>query len=148
MKSPDEKAHPHHSYLSGLLAIPQTSCYGLGVSSWNSYFEVLSSSTLECDLFFGNRIIVDVISLVKTKPFGVACVRMCMLSRFSRVRLFATLWTTAHRAPLSMGFSMQEYWSGLPCPTPGNLPDPRVKPTSHVSCLAGRFSTIWSRVGP
>ena len=50
-----------------------------------------------------------------------------MLSCFSRVRLFATLWTVAHRTPLSMGFSRQEYptpWSGLPCPSPGSLPNP------------------------
>ena len=54
----------------------------------------------------------------------------CMLNRFSRVRLFATLGTVAHQAPLSMGFSRQEYWSGLPCPSPGDLPDPGIEPTS------------------
>ena len=42
----------------------------------------------------------------------------------------ATLWTVAHRAPLPMGFSRQEYWSGLPCPPPGDLPDPGIKPES------------------
>ena len=42
----------------------------------------------------------------------------CTLSRFSRVRLYATLWTAAHQAPLSTGFSRQEYWSGLPFPSP------------------------------
>ena len=41
-----------------------------------------------------------------------------------------TPWTVAHQAPLSMGFSRQEYWSGLPCPYPGNLPDPGIKPRS------------------
>ena len=46
-----------------------------------------------------------------------------MLSHFSRVQLFAALWTVACRAPLSMGFSRQEYWSRLPCPPPGDLPD-------------------------
>ena len=46
-----------------------------------------------------------------------------MLSHFSYVRLFAALWTVAHQAPLSMGFSRQEYWSGLPCPPLGDLPD-------------------------
>ena len=45
-----------------------------------------------------------------------------MLSHFSRVRLFATPWTVARQAPLSMGFSRQEYWSRLPCPLPGDLP--------------------------
>ena len=43
-----------------------------------------------------------------------------MLSHFSHVRLFATLWTVGHQAPWSMGFSRQEYWSGLPCPPPGD----------------------------
>ena len=48
----------------------------------------------------------------------------------SRVRLFATLWTVAHQAPLSMGFSRQEYWSGLPFPSPGDLPNPGIEPGS------------------
>ena len=48
----------------------------------------------------------------------------------SRVRLFATLWTVAHQAPLSMGFSRQEYWSGLPLPSPGDLSDPGIEPRS------------------
>ena len=51
----------------------------------------------------------------------------------SRVRLFATQWTVAHQAPLSMGLSRQEYWSGLPYPPPGDLPDPGINPTSPES---------------
>ena len=51
--------------------------------------------------------------------------------------------TVAHQAPLSMGFSRQEYWSGLPFPSPGDLPNPGIKPTSPalqgVSCIAGGF---------
>ena len=70
-----------------------------------------------------------------------------MLSHFSRVRLFETLWTIAHHAPLSMGFSRQEYCSGLPCPPPGDLPDPGIEPVSPTSpALAGGFfttSTTW-----
>ena len=54
----------------------------------------------------------------------------------------AILWTAAHQAPLSMGFSRQEYWSGLPCFPPGDLPNPGIKPTSLMSpALAGRFFT-------
>ena len=49
---------------------------------------------------------------------------------FSRVQLFATPWTVAYQAPLSVGFSRQEYWSGLPFPSPGDLPDPGIKPGS------------------
>ena len=56
-----------------------------------------------------------------------------MLSRFSRVRLSATLLTVAHQAPLSMGFSRQEYWSGLPCPPPGDLPNPGIEPESPMA---------------
>ena len=44
--------------------------------------------------------------------------------------LFATQWTVAHQGPLSMGFSSQEYWSGLPFPFPGDLPDPGIEPRS------------------
>ena len=48
----------------------------------------------------------------------------------SRVQLFATPWTVAHQVPPSMGFSRQEYWSGLPVPSPGDLPDPGIEPRS------------------
>ena len=51
----------------------------------------------------------------------------CVLSHFSRLRFFVILWTTVCQAPLSLGFSRQEYWSGLPCPPSGDLPDPGVK---------------------
>ena len=65
-----------------------------------------------------------------------------MLSSFSRVQLFATLWTVALQAPLSVGLSRQKYWSGLPFPPPGDLPDPGIEPTSLIfPALAGRFST-------
>ena len=65
-----------------------------------------------------------------------------VLSHFSHVRLFATLWTVARQAPLSMGFSRQEYWSGLPFPPLGDLPDSKIKPTSITfPALAGRFFT-------
>ena len=48
----------------------------------------------------------------------------------SQVRLLATPWTVAYQAPLSMGFSRQEYWIGLPIPSPGDLPDPGIEPRS------------------
>ena len=63
-----------------------------------------------------------------------------VLSHFRHVQLFATLWTVAHQAPLAMGFSRQEYWSGLPCPPSGDLPDPGIEPASLMSStLAGGF---------
>ena len=60
----------------------------------------------------------------------------------SRVRPFATLWAVAHQAPLSMGFSRQEYWSGWPFRPLGDLPDPGLKPASPGSpVLVGGFFT-------
>ena len=54
-----------------------------------------------------------------------------------------TPWTVEFLAPLSMGFSRQEYWSGLPCPSPGNLPDPGIEPTTHrESIFSGIFTYI------
>ena len=56
------------------------------------------------------------------------CMGACQL--LSHVQLFATPWTVAHQAPLSMGFLRQEPWSGLPCPPPWDLPHPGIKPVS------------------
>ena len=55
---------------------------------------------------------------------------VCEWSRSVIVRLFATPWTVAHQASPSMGFSRQEYWSGLPFPSPGDLPNPGIEPSS------------------
>ena len=67
---------------------------------------------------------------------------VCMLSCFSCIQLFETLWTVAPQVPLSLGFSGQEYWSGLPCPSPGDFPDPGLEPASFTSyALASRFFT-------
>ena len=68
---------------------------------------------------------------------------VCMLSSSSLVRLFATPWTVAHQASLSMGFSRQEYWSGLPCPPPGDLNDPGIESRSAVApaLQVGFFTT-------
>ena len=71
----------------------------------------------------------------------------CVLSRFSSVWLFVTPWTVAHQAPLSMGFSRQEYWSGLPCPPPGYLHNPGIKPVSPVSSALKADSLLLSHLG-
>ena len=57
---------------------------------------------------------------------GAKLISACVLSLFSSVQFFATPWTVACQPPLSMGFSRQEYWSELPCPPPGDLPDPGI----------------------
>ena len=67
-------------------------------------------------------------------------IHACVLSCFSPVWLLATQWTVAHQAPLSVGFSRQEYWSGLPCPSPGNLPNPGIKSASLTSCALASSS--------
>ena len=75
---------------------------------------------------------------------------MCVL--LSCVWLFATPWAVASQAPLSMGFSRQEYWGGLSCPPTGDIPDPGIEPASLASpALAGRFfttSATWESVNP
>ena len=77
-------------------------------------------------------------------PWGV-------LSHFSHGRLCAALWAVVHQAPLSMGFPRQEYRSGLPCPSLGDLPNPGIEPSSPMSpVLAGSFfttSTTWGVLG-
>ena len=80
---------------------------------------------------------IQIISIFCQEPMHVS-----MLSHFSRVRLFAMLWTVAHQAPLSIGFSRQEFWSGLPFPSPEDLPDPGIEPASLMSpALADGFFT-------
>ena len=69
--------------------------------------------------------------------------QFCVLSRFSCVWFFATLWTVAHAAPLSVGFSWPEHWSGLPCPPPEKSYGPRDQTCiSYAPALAGRLVTI------
>ena len=68
---------------------------------------------------------------------------------FSRIRLLASLWTGAHQASLSLGFSQQEYWSGLPCPPPGDLPDPGIESASPLAPAWQADSLLLShRVNP
>ena len=65
----------------------------------------------------------------------------CMLNRFSCVLLFAILWTVTCQVLLSMGFSRQEYWSGLLSPPPGDLPDPGIEPAAPAAPAGGFFTT-------
>ena len=66
---------------------------------------------------------------------------LVLISCFSCAQLFATLWTAAHQASLSMGFSKQQHWSGLPCPSPGDCPGIKFSSPRSPLVLAGGFST-------
>ena len=86
----------------------------------------------------------------KTPQALCVCVCVCVharvhVSHFSHVQLFGNLWTVvAHKAPLSMGFSRQEYWNELPYPSPVDLPDPGLEPASlNISCIGRLVFYHW-----
>ena len=70
-----------------------------------------------------------------------------LLNCFSPVQLFTTPWTVAHQAPLSISFSRQDYWSGSPCPPPGDLPDPGIELASLVSPALAGVLYHWCHLG-
>ena len=114
-------------------------------SRW--YFEQLSKKGRGSD----SGTAVQVVALTRSEIQLLLYLEGYMLSRFSHVWLFVTPWTVAHQAPLSMRFSRQEYWRGLPCP-PGDLPNAGIKPVPLMfPALAGRFftssATIWKGGG-
>ena len=79
-------------------------------------------------------------SLKWASPGGTEVTACMLVVALGRIRVSATPWTAARKARLSMGFSRQEHCSGVPCPPPGNLPDPGIEPTSLMSlALAGGF---------
>ena len=67
---------------------------------------------------------------------------LLLLSRFSQIQFFVTLWTVVLQTPLSVGFSRQEYWSGLPFPPPVDLPNPEIKPASFTSTAFAASSPL------
>ena len=113
----------------------------LQFSTNSRLYKLLNSNMKEKDVSFSKL-------EIKTSHLGtLSMYSACMLSHFSHVQLFATLWTVAQQAPLSMGFSRQEYWSGLPFPPPGDLPNPGIKPMSLAyPALTSRFFTISTMV--
>ena len=76
--------------------------------------------------------IPDYITYSKNLLFYIYYMYFVKVKLLSRVRLFVIPWTVAYQAPLSMGFSRQEYWSGFPFPSPGDLPNPGIEPRSPV----------------
>ena len=77
-------------------------------------------------------------SWLTSSPVCICTVHACMLSHFSHVRLFTTPWTAARQAPLSMGLSRQEYWSGLLCSPPGGLPNSGIEPKFFTTQPPGK----------
>ena len=78
-------------------------------------------------------------NVCKAHPCSLLTQGVCVCCHFGCVQLFATPWPLACQAPLPLGFSRWEYWGGLPCPPPGDLPNPGIKP--QVSSIADRFFT-------
>ena len=82
------------------------------------------------------------VKLTELYPFSLYNPNVICVFQLSCVWLFATPWAVASQAPLSMGFSRQEYWGGLSFPPTGDIPDPGIEPASLASpALAGRFFT-------
>ena len=89
---------------------------------------ILHWSSIQNSFIFLNFLYVSQPSFPPSQPLLL----LLLLSHFSPVWLFATPWTVVSLAPPSMGFSRQEYWSGVPLPSPGDLPDPGIEPGSPV----------------
>ena len=119
---------------SGIRILVCPACLFSGILSWLHIFIHLDP----LELFQENEWIS-----IKDGSQGLIPCLLDVLSCFSHVQLFATLWTIACQAPLSMGFSRKEYWSGLPCPPPEDLLNPEIKPMSFwsPSLSAGFFTT-------
>ena len=75
--------------------------------------------------------------------FFLSLIKIYILSPFSPVQVFLMLWTIAHQVPLSMGFSQQEYWSGLPFPSPGDLLNLGIKPASPAPQTDSLLLSHW-----
>ena len=114
-------------------------------------FKMFSKNKVSIKSFFKYLFIQKIhYFLQKVYQSCTSKVNLCLPSHISSVQLFATLWTVAFQVPLSMGFSSQEYWIGLPFPPQGNLPNLEIEPTTLMSlALAGGFfttSVTWEEV--
>ena len=100
--------------------------------------KILDKTPLTVFLNFKFRYSVFILSFSSLYQVFQQVLRACVRSRFSRVGLFGTPCTVAHQAPPSMGLSRQEYWRGLPCPPPRDLPNPGMEPCLRVFCIGRR----------
>ena len=108
----------------------------------------------DCQLLYGTAEVFKVlccrtnnVSLFFALVFHILFLCRAVLSHFSCIRLFATPWTTARQAPLSKRFPREEYWSGLPCPPPGDLRNPGIEHSSPVSPALQADSLLLSHRG-
>ena len=110
--------------------------------SFHVYFKPLRNTILLKILKYN---ILDDVKIRQGIVYTCIWLCACVLSHFSHVWFFATLWTVLRQAPLSMGFSRQEYWSGLPFPSLRDLPFPGIKSSTHMTPpLAGKLTSIFS----
>ena len=133
-------------YVDILSFLPNYHCYSL-CNLVNSIHELHSGksqfkSEFRIMVFWLNHFSLSLLDFpfsVPKSPFSCTFPLLCLHAQsLCRVQLFATLWTVAHQAPLSMEFSSQEYWSGLPFPSPEDLPNLGIKPWSpalQANCL-------------
>ena len=128
--------------------VKSLSCVRLFVTPWSIAYQAPPSMEFSRQEYWsGLHFLLQGIFPTQGSNLHLWCLlhwHVCVLSHVSRVQLFATLWTVAHQAPQSMGFSRQEYWSGLLFPTTGDVPNPGIEPA--FPALAGGFfttSTTW-----
>ena len=139
-------AHPLLDIKSSLYCLRHHKCYVNRCQyTTDSSFAFWNFLVIFSDIFYS--------WLVESVSAAPVDMKEYMCSVPSRVPLFAAAWTGACQAPLSMGFSRQEDWSRLPCPPPGDLPDPGIKPKSpafpalHVDSLPLRLGSPGRRTG-
>ena len=137
---------PFIFYLGRVQPPPWSCCYGVSVHGGETIQPGARLSPAACPggcggknkhKLWGLKIWVWILTLTPLTlatplPTGHSSVQfpyLCILNRFSGVWLFMALWAVAGQAPLSMRFSRQEFWSGLPCPPPGDLPNPGIELT-------------------
>ena len=127
----DEKIDAHRGEVI-CLGHRARKCHSQGLKLGQTRFQPLWCLPPHCTAFLVERFRYYLCQLRILVAFP-SLDTLCMLHHFSCVQLFATPWTVACQAPLSMGFSRQEYWSGLPCPPPGDLPDTGIEPASPAT---------------
>ena len=101
-----------------------------GGTLWAAIYGVTQSRTRLKRLSSSSSSLIYASLMAQLEKNLLAMQEKVKVKSLSRVQLFATPWTVAYEAPLSMGFSRQQYWSGLPFPSPGDLPDPGIEPGS------------------